>query len=305
MPPAALYHLHEFTRYPGVRIAATRHKAVLLYDAHDFYPSLVRREELSRKARLVRVADLAVERRCASAATAMVTVSAGVAELYQEWCGRLPVVLRNTHDARLDRPPNRSLREQLDIPPTDTVVVTLGQRRSTMGVEAALEALASLPTNTHWVFIGNGYGAPERAAARQLAVDDRAHFLAPVPPFEVVPLVADGDIGAILLEATNANYANALPNRFFQLLSAGLPLMFPALPQLLEVSAGRGIGVVIDPSDATALVTAVGALSDGPTRAATRERVQELAREMTWEAEEHILEELVRACVPSLASGPP
>ena len=73
-------------------------------------------------------------------------------------------------------------------------------------------------------FVGRNYDAPA-ALAEERRVDDRVHFLPPVPPAEVKSFIVGADAAAILYWPITSNFLNALPYRLYQAIAAGLLLL--------------------------------------------------------------------------------
>ena len=107
-----------------------RYDAKFIYDAHDFYPSIDEDEDQSRfKKMWTDRIFRRLETLCISKATAVVTVSEGVADLYQQEFGQRPIVVRNCHDSRIDAPPEFNLRDLLGLSKEHFLLVTVGQAK--------------------------------------------------------------------------------------------------------------------------------------------------------------------------------
>lgn len=247
LPRANVYHLHAPYQFPAVWLAARPARTPIVYDAHDFYSGINRPEELLPHERLI-IHPLyeAVERLCVRSAAAVVTVSCGVADLMERKFGRRPVVLRNTDDGRLHRVPRQLLRETLGLSRREFVIVVVGQGKSGQAWAELLSVLGSLPDDVHVVALGAGH-TRLMALAKDSGVDGRVHVVGPVHPTEVVPVVAGADVGLLLYYARAANYRAALPNGFFQCVAAGLPLIYPPLPEIAQIAQRFSLGLLADP----------------------------------------------------------
>jgi glycosyltransferase involved in cell wall biosynthesis len=291
VPPAALYYLHSFEFYDAVAPLAARGGARVIYDAHDFYrgidPAAAQRP-FDRN--WLRPFFNRQEDRLLANADAVVTVSEGVAGLFEELCGRRPAVIRNCHEDRQDTPPKADLREKLGLSEADRLCVVVGNYKAGMTVQAAIEALALLSDEFHLAFLGRGY---EKLAAlsRPAEIARRLHFGHVVAPSEVVPTIRSADIGLVIYEPYSENYRYALPNGFFQVVAAGLPLVRGYLPEIEETIGGAEIGECLARLDAASLA---GAIKSCAGNAATlRANVAELARALRWENELQRLRRLI------------
>jgi glycosyltransferase involved in cell wall biosynthesis len=291
IPPAELYYLHSFEFHRAVALITARTGARIIYDAHDFYRGIEPPERQAAFDRnLVRPFFDALEARLVAAADATVTVSDGIAALMERTFGRRPTVLRNYHDERLDQAVSPDLRTSLSLAPADRLCVVVGNRKPGMTVDTAVDALAMLPTHFHLAFVGRGYEA-DMVRLRRHPAAPRAHFGRHVAPNQVVRFIRTADLGLVIYEPYSANYRYALPNGFFQVIAAGLPLVRAALPEI-EAAIGRHpVGARLDRLDPPSLAAAI--LRCAEDTAGLRSAVAVLARELRWEAESLRLNGLV------------
>jgi hypothetical protein len=99
----------------------------------------------------------------------------------------------------------------------------------------------------------------------------------------VVPFIRTADLGLVIYEPYSVNYRYALPNGFFQVIAAGLPLVRAALPEI-EAAIGRhAVGARLDRLDPPSLAAAI--LRCAEETAGLRAAVAALARELRWETE--------------------
>ena len=295
LPPADLYYLTFFWQFPAVWKACRRAGAGFIYDANDaywlwpgyrWYP------------RLFRLWLRAVERRCVRRATAFVTVSEGVAELLERRYGRRPDVVRNLHDVRVDEDSDLDVRKASGLGDDDFLVVVVGNEKPSDAVAESLQALARLPDRVHMALLGAGYEKHD-PLVRELGLERRVHMLAPVPPTEVTSAIRSADAGLINTRAREV-HMHALPTRLFSTIAAGLPVLYPPLPEVRALAEAHGLGLPIDAEDPDAIADAVRRLSKDPELAAEKRANVERAREeLNWEHEERLLARIVEQALRS------
>lgn len=290
IPDADLYYLHSFEDFGSVWRAARRCGARIIYDAHDFYSGIIPRADMPPYRRHYVQAVLEwLEQRCVNKADAVITVGEGVAELMTARFGRKPSIVRNAHDSRLDTTPPEGLRDRLGLAPSDMVLVTVGNRKIGQAVNEAVAALGLLPSHVHLVLVGAGYESALEEA-EMAGVAGRVHVVPPVSPTEIVPLICEADVGLVLYWDYSENFRHALPNGFFQVVAAGLPLVHGGLPEITRVSQKAGTGVGVNLQDPAAIAgVIVGWLQDPARLAAERSRAARAAAELTWVHEEKTL----------------
>ncbi len=91
---------------------------------------------------------------------------------------------------------------------------------------------------------------------------------------------------------------HALPTRLFSAVAAGLPILYPALPEVRALAEEHGLGLPVDAEDPESVAGAVGRLAESPELAAEiRGRVRRAGETLNWEHEERRLAEIVSAAL--------
>ena len=148
--------------------------------------------------------------------------------------------MRNVTELTAPAAPTGALRARLGIE-REPLVLHQGAPAPDRGGEQLIEAMAELPA-AHLVFLGSspfsGYedGLRERAVAAGLG--DRVHFLPSVPLDRLLEHTADADVGVSLLQDTCENHRLALPNKVFEYVAAGVPVVVSELPELTRPRRG-------------------------------------------------------------------
>jgi hypothetical protein len=286
LPAADVYYLHGWEQAPAVWIACRRHGARYVYDAHDFYPELIEGGEPNRfEASLMRRFYLAVEKRAGRKAAAVVTASAGFADLYAARDQRRPEVIVNFPDisANGGSPPD-TIRAALGLPRDAFLVVMTGNAKVMTCLDGALAAMHQLPGDVHLAFVGSGYDEAQAG--------ERIHFLPPLPASQLPGFLADADAAAVLYVAAEPFFRAALPNGAFNSIAAGLPLVYSReLAELDRIAREHELGVAVDPRDAESVASGIQAVR--ADLEAMRARVADAKAELSWAHEEPKLARLV------------
>jgi len=248
--PARVYHASDLYVLPAMSAAARRQGGRLAFDARELYTHVT----ATAGRPLVRHFWRAVEGHYIRRADAVFTVSTSISRhLANAYHVPPPTVLPNVPVFRHVVPAGQ-LRRKAGIAPESVLILHQGQMRASRGCELLVDAMRDVHGSA-LVFLGDG---PQEQALRLFVakhgLEDRVRFLPPVPPGDLLPLTADADIGVTLLEDTCLNHRYALPNKLFEYLMAGLPVLGSDLPEIRSVIAGFDVGCVVDPSDRQALV---------------------------------------------------
>ncbi len=297
LPAADLYWLHGYHQFPQTWLAARRHRAPIVYDAHDFYPQVIEGGEATAiERRAVRGFYLAVERACVRAAAQVLTVSDGVADLIAQHSGERPLVVRNCAELRGLRVDGPDVRSAAGLGDDAFVVVMPGNHKAGMrAVSEAIEAVALLPGHAHLVFVGDGY-ADVGAEVDRRGLGDRVHLLPAIVAVDVPAFIRTADAVAVLYLPTMPAIEYALPNGFFAAIAAGLPVLWPRrLPEIRRLAEEHGLGVAIEPAEPASIAAGVRELLEDPERrAALADNVRRAGDVLNWEVEEARLLEVVK-----------
>lgn len=282
-------HAHDAAMLlPGL-LAARRAGARLIYDSHELATGVP-----YRRGAWPPVVSI-VERLGAPRADAVIVVSDGIAaRLGERYRLRAaPTVIRNLPDLP---PPGAAavpdLRRDLGVGDAP-LLLHQGAAAAGRGAETLLQALALLP-GAHLLFLGVEGADAERLDRRatSLGVAARTHLWRPVPPDALLSHTAQADVGVSLLEDSCENHRLALPNKLFEYVAAGLPVVVSDLPEVARLVEEWQIGWRADPGDAASVAAALEAALARRDDGELRRRLGHAASELTWAREKRRLVDL-------------
>lgn len=188
--------------------------------------------------------------------------------------------------------PGNQIRAAAGVPNDVRVVLFVGRLGRHRGLEAAMQAISRVDRSI-LVLLGFPVNAEWAQRLADIVSDPtlsaRVRVLPPVEPDEVTAWAASADISLITVPATSFNQRASTPNKFWESLSAGTPVV---VGQDLEVMRGiverHQLGSTADPSDPEDIAAAIRCVLDLPPQelAAMRARCQSVMRERyTWESQ--------------------
>jgi len=284
-----LIHAHDVTGLGLVgRYVAERRKAgdrvTLVYDAHEHVRGMT-----NLPAGRLRGA-IAIEDAYLPLADRIVTVSPQVAEAIQRDHGlaAAPEVVLNV-PWRRGRAPRRTLRQELALEPDVPLLVYPGNVKPIRGLTTVVDALPALE-GVHLALVADATPHVaeliDRAAA--LACTGRLHVVPYVAPEEVSSFIADATAGVNpLLRYANADVA--LPNKIFEYLHAGLPMIVSDTLAVRALVERLGVGEVHTADDPPAFVAAARKVLDDPAGYRLAPARRGVLDELSWERQAEIL----------------
>jgi len=307
-PAADVYHGHDLTALPAAVRARSRLGGLVVYDSHESFMDSGTNVNRSRWGKAIL---RWFERRQARHATALVTVNRSLGEILGPRFGIRRVVIVYNTPARWDAPTERPnfIREATGLPADAPIALYHGAFFLHRGLEElAASLLEPGMERVHAVYLG--YGSQE-AALRDMADDPRfggrIHVLEAVPP-AVLPLwVASADVGVMPIQASTLNHRLSSPNKLFESLATGLPVVvsdFLEMRRIVLDDPDGPLGAVCDPADPASVAAGIRSIVDldPAARDALRQRCLRAAHERwNWETESAWLVDLYDSIARELA----
>lgn len=306
--PADAWHGMWAGSLPALVRYSRRHGGRSVYDSRDVY---MESRLFATTYRPLRAALAWLERRWARQVDRVLTVNEAYADLLAPRL-RVPrplVVMNCPNRWTPDDPPQDLIRAALGLDPATGIALYQGQLITERGIEQAMEAILDVP-GAVLVLLGFGPMRTElEALSRRPPWEGRVFVLPAVPPDELLGWTASADISVMPIQPTSLNHRYTTPQKLFESLAAGVPIVASDLPGMADVIRDAGAGVLVDPRSPASIAAGLRSLLDASPseRAALRERVLGAAHERyNWEAQEDTLLGLYRdlLAVPGRTSAP-
>ncbi|HEX9036786.1 MAG TPA: glycosyltransferase family 4 protein [Ktedonobacterales bacterium] len=298
---ADIYHAHDDTALPVCYVAAAARGAQLVFDAHELPLGQTNLRGWRWLKALIRGALRLMTPRCAG----IITVSQPIAdEIQRQFSGPPPVVVRNIPPYRPPDVASDVIKRALGLPNETRVALYQGAFQANRGLDILVSAARYLDAGHVIVLMGSGpMGAELERLAQLERAGARLRILPPVPYDVLLQWTASADLGLIAYRPSfSLNVRYCLPNKLFEYLMAGVPVVATPLDAVADVLRAYDVGLVAPSTDPESVGRAISAaLRD--TLEWSRMRRNALAAskaDLRWERERERLVSLYAAiCGPA------
>ncbi|MDO8898295.1 MAG: glycosyltransferase family 4 protein, partial [Bacteroidales bacterium] len=218
-----------------------------------------------------------------------ITVNDSIAGLFYDEYGIKAKVVRNIPQRfhTIEKPG----RSELGIPENKKILVLQGSGINIQrGAEELVQAMALLP-DFHLMIIGGGDVINQlQKLTASLEISDRVRFLPRMQYAEMMAYTLNADLGITLDKDTNINYRFSLPNKLFDYIQAGIPVLASPLPEIKKIILAYDIGSFIVNHKPENIANAIkDAFSNAERFEKWKANTKKASQELSWEKEEKIL----------------
>lgn len=214
-------------------------KSKLVYDAHELESN---RNGLSKN---LGKATLLVEKKLWKYVDGLIVVSPSIQKWYIDNIGhkKSTIVLNSPVFESLPNVKSTYLRDKFSIPKDDKIFIYIGILGTGRGIDLILESFKNVD-NAHVVFLG--YGDYFERLAELEKLHSNIHLHDAVEHHKVVEIASSADVGLCLIENVSLSDYYCLPNKLFEYIFGGLPVLASNFPDISYVVEKYSLGVCVD-----------------------------------------------------------
>jgi glycosyltransferase involved in cell wall biosynthesis len=286
--PIKLLVSNDLDTLPANFIAHKLKHVPLVYDSHEYYtetPELVNRP-------LVQGIWERIEKAIFPQLKDIITVNQSIAALYQQKYNKKLYVVRNI--PQIPVIDEIASRETLGLPADKKIIVLQGAGINIQrGAEETVEAMQYVPNALLLIIGGGDVIASLKKQVDQSGLSDKVKFIKRLPYKELIQYTRLANLGITLDKDTNINYRYSLPNKLFDYIHAGIPVLASRLPEIARIVEGYQIGCIAEnhhPEYIAGMMNQM--LNDEAQNKIWKNNLVSAARDLNWAHEEKILIEL-------------
>lgn len=246
---ADVYHCHDLNTLMGGVMAKAATGSRLVFDAHDLQEL---QEAVGVHSRVWRPFNAQIEQRLVRFCDGKITVNEGLARWLERTTGEDDwKIIRNL-------PAHLPAREEIaagvknryaERKPGEKIALYHGGIWPGRGLEQLIAAAEYFDDNVRLWIRGGGpdwYTSELSELAEKAGALDRVTFLPPVPMRELVASASEADLGLMPYLPVCVNQYFSLPNKLFEYLAAGLPVICTDIPEVRHVVDEHQLGALVN-----------------------------------------------------------
>jgi len=266
----------------------------VIYDSHELWYSTLSYHKII-KGIFYEKMFLRFEKRNIRHVSRTITVNDSLARIMIRRYGLENVsVIRNIPQMNND-PIVSDIRKYADLPSNQFVIVHVGSLHFNRGLKEFIGIINLLHrdnrTDISLIFFGIDDEIRdifnEKCTEEELA----AHrFFESIPIKKLYGLISAADIGLVLIKNTHLSYYYSLPNKFFESLLNGLPVICSDFPEMKKIIDEHKVGWLVDPDNVDEIYGRVLEINENRDLILERkEHIDTMKGKINWNTEKELL----------------
>ncbi len=253
----------------------------IIYDSHEYFTGT---PELTNRPVIKKVWK-SIERYILPKLPEMITVNTSIAQLFEKEYGIKVSIVRNI-PMRNEITINLT-KNDLGLPENRKLILIQG---SGLNIDRGLEELCEAMTfvqQAMLIIVGDGDVIPLiKQKAKNLQLNDKIKFIPKQTPEYLQQYTKHADLGLSIDKDTNLNYRYSLPNKIFDYIHAGIPVLCSPLVEVKNIVEKYKIGECIDNHNPVDIAERINTMLKNKAKLKQYKGNTELAsKELNWNNE--------------------
>jgi len=285
-----IYHANDLDTLLANYLAAIIRRKPIVYDSHEYFTGV---PEIQNK-KLVKKVWQTIEQFIFPKLKHIITVNQSIAQLYKEEYNKDLRILRNVPN-KIETLKLKS-KSELNIAEDKDIIITQGAGINiNRGIEELVEAMQYL-NNVCLIIIGDGDVIPQlKKRVLELKLENSIIFMGRMPYLEMMQYTQHAKLGITIDKDTNTNYKYSLPNKLFDFIHAGIPILASKIIEVEKIIKKYQIGLFINNHEPTHIANQIKyALDNKELISEWKSNTTLATKELNWEIEENTLKDIYK-----------
>jgi len=258
----------------------------LVYDSHEYFTEV---PEL--QGRIAKKIWEKIEKYIFPKLENTFTVNDSIANIYRNKYNVEINVIKNLPNRK--RKSNLKTKEELGLDKNQKYIILQGAGINIdRGAEELVMAMNYIDI-AKLLIVGNGDVLPLlKDMVKKEKLGDKVVFIAKQSPEILKSYTAISELGISIDKNTNLNYKYSLPNKIFDYIQGGIPILTSNLPEIRKVVDAYQIGLIIKNHKPKEISDKINLMLSNDFKQQRQNEILKAAEELTWESQEHILKKV-------------
>lgn len=235
-----VYHAHDLDGLLCAYLPALVKRKTLIYDSHELWSGAFPHQNLAGIQWLLAPLERLLMAKVARGITVNDSITRVLKQKYQKnFLSLLNVPILKSSPTKIH------LRQMF---PGEIIILHLGAMAYGRGIEQIIAAAALLPAGFKIVFLGASPANQYNQIILDRHLEKKIAILPAVPPEEILSAVKEADLGLALTQKASLSFYYSSPNKIFQYLAAGVPILGSSFPEFKKIIIDHQIGETVNPS---------------------------------------------------------
>lgn len=273
---------NDMDTLPSAFLATKLRGKTLVFDAHELFSEV---PEVQARPK-VRAFWQSLEKRFLPKVKHAYTVCQSIADYYGERYGIAMKVVRNL--------PKKS-NEKSDIIKREQIILYQGAVNLGRGLDVMIHAMHHIDKAVLWIVGGGDEYERLTQLVREEKLSEKVRFFGRMKFEALKEITPQASVGISIEENIGLNYYYALPNKLFDYINNGIPVLVSDFPEMARIVDHYNIGCKLKKHEAKVLATTINKmLADKAQMTTWASNCHLAAKELNWETEEKVLEAIYK-----------
>jgi glycosyltransferase involved in cell wall biosynthesis len=220
-----------------------------------------------------------------------ITVNSSIAAIFEKKYSVKFNVVRNISEFDKNFIPKK--REELGLPTDKEIIILQG---AGLNVDRGAEELVAAMANVDALLLIIGGGdvwEKLKVQVQENGLGNKVWLISKIPRSELMHYTYNADLGISIDKPRNANYFNSLPNKIFDYIHAGVPVLVSRLPELERIVKDFGVGGFINNHEPAHIASCINEMLFSPQMSTWRENARRSAEILCWQNEKRMLRQTI------------
>ena len=221
-------HCHSLSTLPIALLFKIFAQSKVIYDAHELETEKGKRGIRQRVSKLL-------ERLLINYADRTIVVSDSIAGWYQNQYGleKIHIIKNFPYQENYSSKSCHVLKDTFNIQDNEILYIYHGGLSNGRSIEILLDVFSKVNRKKHIVFMG--YGELEDTVKKYEKNFSNIHFHPAVKPGDIISYAKGADVGICMIENICLSYYYSLPNKLFEYVASGLPVIVSDFPDMGKI----------------------------------------------------------------------